>query len=242
MKPSLLFDSWIIAVKEWREWCAVRGRLGWGALVALIVAWSIIAPHLLGQLEAGPLIVALLLAALPLTLSGVMITDSLAGERERQTLETLLASRLPDRAIILGKVIAVTAAGWALLLLGMLPGVLQHLVVRITGFEDFDLLAMAFGLIAVSAPCIVLIVIVGALISLFMPNARFALLMTIAFVGSFVLAASGLAIWWTTQSGSYVEQVVPSPGTLGLVLMASDAVLLILLLMSVHRDRLLAIG
>ena len=33
-----------------------------------------------------------------------VVPDSFAGERERHTLETLLASRLSDRAILLGKV------------------------------------------------------------------------------------------------------------------------------------------
>jgi ABC-type Na+ efflux pump permease subunit len=55
-----------------------------------------------------------------------MITDSIAGERERQTLETLLASRLPDRAILLGKVAAITLLGWLLLALGALPGILHQ--------------------------------------------------------------------------------------------------------------------
>ncbi len=39
----------------------------------------------------------------PLMVVGTSIADSFAGERERKTLETLYASRLPDRAILLGK-------------------------------------------------------------------------------------------------------------------------------------------
>ena len=39
----------------------------------------------------------------PLMLITSTIAESFAGERERHTLETLLASRLPDRAILLGK-------------------------------------------------------------------------------------------------------------------------------------------
>jgi ABC-2 type transport system permease protein len=37
--------------------------------------------------------------------------DTFAGERERHTLETLLASRLPDRAILLGKIAALVQYG-----------------------------------------------------------------------------------------------------------------------------------
>lgn len=39
----------------------------------------------------------------PLMVVGTSIADSFAGERERKTLETLYASRLPERAILLGK-------------------------------------------------------------------------------------------------------------------------------------------
>src|SRR5258705_13580999 len=44
-----------------------------------------------------------------------MVTDSFAGERERHTLETLLASRLSDEAILLGKILS--AVGFALMTL-----------------------------------------------------------------------------------------------------------------------------
>ncbi len=41
----------------------------------------------------------------PLLLIATTIAESFAGERERHTLETLLASRLPDQAILLGKLL-----------------------------------------------------------------------------------------------------------------------------------------
>jgi ABC-2 type transport system permease protein len=53
----------------------------------------------------------------PLMLVAGAIADSFAGERERHTLETLLASRLPDRAILIGKVAAAVAYGWVLVML-----------------------------------------------------------------------------------------------------------------------------
>jgi ABC-2 type transport system permease protein len=43
--------------------------------------------------------------------------DSFAGERERHTLETLLASRLPDRAIVLGKLFAILSYSLAAVIL-----------------------------------------------------------------------------------------------------------------------------
>jgi ABC-2 type transport system permease protein len=47
---------------------------------------------------------------------GITIPDAFAGERERHTLPTLLASRLPDRAILLGKVAGSVALGWVITL------------------------------------------------------------------------------------------------------------------------------
>jgi ABC-2 type transport system permease protein len=64
--------------------------------------------------EVPPLIVAFLITAL---LVGVMIPDSFAGERERHTLGTLLASQLPDRAILFGKLVIPIAVGWSAALL-----------------------------------------------------------------------------------------------------------------------------
>jgi ABC-2 type transport system permease protein len=45
-----------------------------------------------------------------------VVTDAFAGERERHTLETLLASRLPDGAILLGKLLAAAVYGGVFIL------------------------------------------------------------------------------------------------------------------------------
>jgi ABC-2 type transport system permease protein len=49
---------------------------------------------------------------IPLILVGSMVADSIAGERERHTLETLLATRLSDQAILLGKILASVVYVW----------------------------------------------------------------------------------------------------------------------------------
>lgn len=50
---------------------------------------------------------------IPLFLAGPYVADTFAGERERKTLETLLATRLPDSSIYLGKILAVCTYAWA---------------------------------------------------------------------------------------------------------------------------------
>jgi ABC-2 type transport system permease protein len=52
----------------------------------------------------------------PLILIATTIAESFAGERERHTLETLLASRLSDRAILLGKMLTSMFFGWGMTL------------------------------------------------------------------------------------------------------------------------------
>ena len=44
------------------------------------------------------------------------IADAFAGERERHTLESLLATRLSDRAILAGKILVAVGYGWGLVL------------------------------------------------------------------------------------------------------------------------------
>jgi ABC-2 type transport system permease protein len=50
---------------------------------------------------------------IPFILVGITIPDSFAGERERHTLGTLLASRLSDRSILIGKIAASVLFAWA---------------------------------------------------------------------------------------------------------------------------------
>jgi ABC-2 type transport system permease protein len=50
------------------------------------------------------------------------IGDAIAGERERHTLETLLASRISDRAILLGKLIVAVAYAWVMTFIGLMLG------------------------------------------------------------------------------------------------------------------------
>ena len=45
------------------------------------------------------------------------VCDSFPGERERHTIETLLASALPDEALLLGKILASVIYGWGLVLI-----------------------------------------------------------------------------------------------------------------------------
>ena len=98
-------DTLTVIWKEWRSILRSQSRR-WRVIAMLgapLILFGVYVPWDAGEYWlAGPLpiIGAIALAILTVVLT---IPDSIAGERERHTLETLLASRLPDRAIVYGK-------------------------------------------------------------------------------------------------------------------------------------------
>jgi ABC-2 type transport system permease protein len=75
----------------------------------------------------------------PLILIVSTIAESFAGERERHTLETLLASRLPDSAILFGKMIASILFGWGMTLILLLVSLMVvNLLDGEGGFHNYQ--------------------------------------------------------------------------------------------------------
>lgn len=115
MKQDILTVIW----KERQGLLYTRGSRARGLwmLFIAVVMIAILLPLQMGEewfTTAWSLIAALIL---PLLLVGTAVPESFAGERERSTLSTLLASRLPDRAILYGKLIATLAYGWGVTLI-----------------------------------------------------------------------------------------------------------------------------
>jgi len=73
-------------------------------------------------------------ALVPMILVSLAIPESFAGERERHTLETLLASRLPDRAILYGKMAVAVGFAW---LAGIVVLFLGLIVVNVVHWEGY---------------------------------------------------------------------------------------------------------
>lgn len=127
---DILTVMWKERKELFTERDTLRGRLAafFGPLV-MVAALGVVAPWQVGPdwLKAPFSVVAALFVSL---MFGGMTAGSIAGERERHTLETLLASRLPDRAILFGKVaIAVcfaSASALATVLLGMVTVNMLH--------------------------------------------------------------------------------------------------------------------
>lgn len=122
----MIADIWTVMWKEWRELLARRGSMRGGILSLLLVIGilSIFAPLQMGRAWVESLTVLGFSSWMPFLLVTSVVADSFAGERERHTLETLLASRLPDRAILLGKIGTAMSYGWGLTLTSLLLGVI----------------------------------------------------------------------------------------------------------------------
>jgi ABC-2 type transport system permease protein len=120
----MIADLTTIVWKEWLEYIHMRGS-GKGTFFSLVIPLLILGiflPLQFGRawIESPASLVAW--AWLPLLLTTMVIADSIAGERERHTLETLLASRLSDRAILFGKLLASMLYALSLTLFIILAG------------------------------------------------------------------------------------------------------------------------
>jgi ABC-2 type transport system permease protein len=94
-----------------------------------------------------PLLSAMIIPAL---LLAVTVPDSFAGERERHTLGTLLASRLPDRAIFFGKLVTPIVMGWGTALLLSLVSLVVVNVAHGEGELLLFTLPIAMGILTLS--------------------------------------------------------------------------------------------
>src|SRR2546425_5506608 len=115
-----------ILTMVWKESKDLLFQGGWRSLIRPLIVVGIMGIYL--PLQLGPQWVDLtpigmiLLLWIPFFVIISFIGDVIAGERERHTLETLLASRMPDRAILLGKVIVTVGYTWGMALVGLLLG------------------------------------------------------------------------------------------------------------------------
>lgn len=110
----MLLDIRAMLWKELRELRHMHGdsRMGLIGLFFPILYAGIIMPLQVGPLWITWPLVLTLAFIMPALLVMVVVADSFAGERERKTLEALLATRLSDRAILLGKILTCVVYSW----------------------------------------------------------------------------------------------------------------------------------
>ena len=226
----------------WKESKDVLFQGGWRSLIRPLIVVGIMGIYL--PLQLGPQwvdltpLAMLLLLWIPFFVIISFIGDVIAGERERHTLETLLASRMPDRAILLGKVIAIVLYAWGMGVLSLLLGLVLVDLFRTQGnwmFYPLDLFVDALVLILLVS---VLAASAGVLISLKVATVRQAQQIlsigTIVFVFGivFVLKAIPANVF---SSLTYSQFLLITMAFIALL----DAILLGLSLASFQRSRLI---
>ena len=167
-------DLWTMIWKELRDEI-FQG--GWQASIRPLIVIGvvgIILPFQLGQSWLGFNAVAVLL---PVYISFFFIVnyigDSIAGEHERHTLETLLASRISDRAILLGKVIVTVGYTWVMVLVSLLLGALVVNVSKGAGTWSFYApFSLFLYVLTLSLLTCLLAASGGVLVSLHSPTVR----------------------------------------------------------------------
>jgi ABC-2 type transport system permease protein len=154
-------DIFTIVWKEWKDSLFQGGWRAWIRPALLIGILGVFEP-LVGKrawMELSPIeLVVFLWFAFFVIIS--IVADAFAGERERHTLETLLASRMPDHAILLGKVTIVVLYGWGVMVVGLFLGALVDNLANGNGqfvFYPIDmllftlLLSLLVGMLGASA-------------------------------------------------------------------------------------------
>jgi ABC-2 type transport system permease protein len=182
-------DLRTVVWKEFKEIFSQRGRFkGTKASVLIFVAvFGIFMPLQSGGEWLRSPIVMLYWAWVPFLLASGIVADSFAGERERHTLETLLASRLPDRAILAGKVATSVLYGWGITLACVLVGAVAINIVHGHGRILFYKAPVAAGIFALSFLVALLASGLGVLVSLRAATVRQAMqTFSIAFLLLFV--------------------------------------------------------
>ena len=233
-------DLWTMIWKEWKDFLWSGGRSDLLRPVLNIALLGIILPLSFRQgwihLDPAPVLIVLIT---PFMFVILIITDAIAGERERHTLETLLASRISDRAILLSKVLVTVAYNWAMTLLCLLLGALVvNLSQGLRQWEFYEPLRLFVVVLVLCFLTTLLAASGGVLVSLKSATVRQA--SQTMLLGLIIL---GLAIsmvirllppeWLASLTTSQVVL------TIMLVLVVLDTVLLTASLVSFQRSRLI---
>lgn len=230
----MIADVLTVARKEWREYLLAGSGLKGGrmGLLIMLAVFGVVLPAQNGPAWIASPAPLLAWAWVPLMLVSGVVADSFAGERERHTLETLLASRLPDRAILLGKVAAAVAYGWGFALgaaaLSLLTVNLAHWQGHVVAFPATTAVAVPLFSLLTSG----LAATAGVLVSLRASTARQAaqtlsiatmLVLFVPLFGFQALPAPTRAAW--TAAALSLDPLASLASVAGVLLLADTALL-----------------
>jgi len=238
-------DALTILWKEWREIVLPRGSLRRGALN---LAFPVVVLGVFLPLIAGPGWVGIgsliLYVWMPPYLALGVVADSFAGERERHTLETLLATRMSDTAILLGKVLTAVTYALAMTILVAFLGVAVINVAYARGAFIFFSFGTFAALVISSLLLTTTVANLGVLVSLRAPSVRIAaqrlslwlVLPGLLATGVYTLlpaAAKDAALAFLAAGGS-----VPVVAGIVFIVVALDEALFLVCVARFKRDKL----
>ncbi|MCX7860917.1 MAG: ABC transporter permease subunit, partial [Chloroflexus sp.] len=213
----MLTDIWTVMRKELQEAFNLGDRVGKFGILFMILSFGVLLPWQMGTSWVESPITLIYWSWVPLFLVNAVVADSFAGERERHTLETLLASRLPDQAILFGKLLAALVYGVGLTWISLLAGLVTINLTYGAGRFLFYPPLVALGVIGISLLSGGLAASAGVLVSLRAKTVQQATqvlsiaVMLLIFVPTFGLQALPAA-WqerlWSIVSGWDVTQAV----------------------------------
>lgn len=239
-------DVLTVMWKEWRDMPFLRGGLKGGIVGQLVFVGilGIFMPYTSGRQFVTSGMALFLAAWAPLVMTMSMAADAFAGERERKTLETLLASRLSDRAILLGKIGTIVCYAWGMTLVVLALALATVNVAYAHGKPLMYPMHTAIGAPVISLLIALLLSSLGVIVSLKAATVRQAaqtLSMLFVVVILVPILATILPKEWTARLYEWMGRVGPSGLVKAIVggLFVIDAAVLGIAMAKFKRARLI---
>ena len=243
----MITDIGTVIWKEWKEYLLQRGnfRGGWLGFAFTLGIFGVFMPLQSGAAWVESPLSMAVWGWLPLFIVAGVVADSFAGERERHTLETLLATRLSDRAILLGKVGAAVLYAWGMTLLIVLLGLITVNLSAGAGRFLIYSADFAIGIVGLSFLGATLVASLGVLVSLRAATVRQAAqTLSISMMVVFVIPFFALQLMpkemmrqvALTLQAADLSAILPA---VMVVLVVADAALLVVAMARFRRARLI---
>lgn len=166
----MITDITTILWKEFRELFQARqgmfGRGGWISIAIVVGLLGVLLPLEAGEAWVTDPIYMVWWVWVPFLMVTYIVADTFAGERERHTLETLLASRLSDKTILFGKIVSVVIYGMSIAIAGLTASLITVNVVAGKGRLLMFSLEATLALLALTFLFALLSSVLGVFISL----------------------------------------------------------------------------
>lgn len=208
MTHDLLTVIW----KEMKEFGRQPGSRLRMALTAVIpvLYFGVVGPLTAGERWIDAPDVIFIAILVPLVVIMMTAPDSFAGERERKTLKTLLATRLGDRSILYGKLLFNIMLGWSLALATLTMALVTYNIANWSGVVQFFDLWTGFVATAVSLLMAVVTAGAGVLVSLRSGNVQQAQQLLAAALLLVPTIAGPVFLIFAKREGSWLREALDS--------------------------------